>query len=92
MLSTRYQSDKPERHHLRGWAPKNGRYCNLRINSPPDALLHLEWRICTVFAEFALLDLGHKKQSNCERSDALSSGGVNHQDKNKTKKEKTSRS
>ena len=40
------------------------------------------------FAEFALLDLGHKKQSNCERSDALSSGGVNHQDKNKTKKRK----
>ena len=49
-------------------------YCNLRINSPPDALLHLELRIYTVFAEFALLELGHKKLSSL--SDALSSGGV----------------
>ena len=32
-----------------------GLYCNLRINSPPDALLHLESRIYTVFAEFTLL-------------------------------------
>ena len=33
-------------------------YCNLRIKSPHDALLHLELRIYTVFAEFALLELG----------------------------------
>ena len=36
-----------------------GLYCNLRINSPPDALLHLELRIYTVVTEFALLELGH---------------------------------
>ena len=34
-------------------------YCNLWINSPPDALLHLELRIYTVVTEFALLELGH---------------------------------
>ena len=33
-----------------------GLYCNLWINSPPDVLLHLELRIYTVVAEFALLD------------------------------------
>ena len=38
-------------------------YYNLQINSPPDALLHLELRIYTVFAEFALLELGHKKKT-----------------------------
>ena len=32
-----------------------GLYCNLRINSPPDALLHLELRIYAVVTEFALL-------------------------------------
>ena len=36
--------------------PITGLYCNLWINSPPDALLHLELRIYTVVAEFALLD------------------------------------
>ena len=39
-----------------------GLYCNLRINSPPDALLHLELRIYTVVTEFALLELGLKIQ------------------------------
>ena len=39
-----------------------GLYCNLWINSPPDALLHLELRIYTVVTEFALLELGLKIQ------------------------------
>ena len=61
-------------------------YCNFRITSPPDALLHLELRIYTAFAEFALLELGHKKQSNCERSDASISGGLTSQNEKKEKK------
>ena len=54
-----------------------GLYCNLRINSPPDALLHLELRIYAAVTEFALLELGHwntvagNGQELCTHEDAL---------------------
>ena len=66
-----------------------GLYCNLRINSPPDALLHLELRIYTVVTEFALLELGLKiQQLRTERCIEFRLSDIN---KLKNKKEKTSR-